>query len=117
MDRAWGTRNESAESQVLREVRHGEGEAVPVPGMELRMQTRVSMMKIDTLNPGDEWASGNLGEVQRELSWHLDEIRKHFKAPRVTLLVRNSEDGSRDILMGDDDFSVAVAAINRLVRE
>ncbi len=44
----------------------------------------------------------------------LDRICRRFKSPKVTLIVRAPELEDGDVLIGNDDFDEAVAAINRL---
>jgi hypothetical protein len=59
----------------------------------------------------------DLGYTQRAVSRLLGEIASHFKAPKVTLVVRNPEGekalGTQDFVMTDDNLEEAIAALHR----
>lgn len=62
----------------------------------------------------------SIPDLTRTILWdRLDEIKRLFNAPKVTLLVRNrhvSEPGDTDVLVSDDDIDEAIASIRRLQR-
>lgn len=51
--------------------------------------------------------------VEDSLCHHLQEIQRHFKNSKVTLVARapGFPNGDRDLVMGDDDLDEAIAAI------
>lgn len=51
--------------------------------------------------------------VAEAIGEHLEAIQSHFKNSRVTLLARavGFDDGSRDLVMTDDDLMKAVKAL------
>lgn len=51
--------------------------------------------------------------VESEISYHLQEIQRFFKNSKVTLVARapGFPNGDRDLVMGDDDLDLAIAAI------
>lgn len=53
--------------------------------------------------------------VSEEIAEHLDAIREHFKAPKVTLVVRAPSVADGDLVMTDDDPTAAIFAIRRLI--
>lgn len=60
-----------------------------------------------------------LVKLQYDVAEHLELICKLFtKRPKITIVIRNPElDGEgrdADVVLTDDDFDLAIAAINRL---
>lgn len=61
----------------------------------------------------------NLKNLQYEVADHLEAISKLFKRrPKITIVIRtpwieaDGKDG--DVILSDDDFDLAISAINRL---
>jgi len=57
-----------------------------------------------------------LEQVREEISDHLDAVKRLFKpGVRVTILVRTPDfpDGSRDLVLTDDDLDAALSALSR----
>jgi hypothetical protein len=56
-----------------------------------------------------------LQQLHYDISEDLERIAKRFKGrPKITLIVRNPELADGDVLISDDDFEQAIAAIRRL---
>jgi hypothetical protein len=60
-----------------------------------------------------------LVNLQAEVAEHLEEICKLFKQrPKITIVIRTpwieAEGKDGDVVLTDDDFDLAIAAINRL---
>ncbi|MCW3837845.1 hypothetical protein ACFQ1E_17510 [Sphingomonas canadensis] len=52
--------------------------------------------------------------VAAEISSHLDAIAAYFKAPRLTLVIRNPDtapNGAGDLVMTNDDLDLVIEAI------
>jgi hypothetical protein len=58
--------------------------------------------------------SGLPAHISDEIAEHLDAIGRLFKAPKLTLLVRNPDvPGDADLVMTDDDLQEAIVALGR----
>ena len=55
-----------------------------------------------------------LRDLQEQIAYHLDEIGRLFKHPKITIVVRNDELADGDVVLSDDDLNKAIAAIARL---
>lgn len=55
----------------------------------------------------------NLLLTQQSVSEHLDRIAKHFKNPRITLLVRTPGNDEADFVMTSDAPDEAITALQR----
>ncbi len=55
-----------------------------------------------------------LRELQEQIAYHLEEIARLFKSPKITIVVRNDELADGDVVLSDDDLDKAIAAIHRL---
>ena len=58
-----------------------------------------------------------LQRLYYQLQDDLDRIAKRFKAPKVTLIVRNPALADGDVVLSDDDLEAAIEALRRLQRE
>lgn len=56
-------------------------------------------------------------QLHADLSDDLRRIARRFKAPRITLVVRNPALADGDVVLTDDDLELAVAAIRKLQDE
>lgn len=52
--------------------------------------------------------------VSDDIQAHLNAIGAHFKAPKITLVVRNPTLEDADLILTDDEPRAAIAAIWRL---
>lgn len=59
-------------------------------------------------------APGYLRDLQESIAYHLDEIGRLFKRPKITLVVRNDELADGDVVLSDDDLDKAISAIRHL---
>jgi len=55
-----------------------------------------------------------LRDLQEQIAYSLDEIRRLFKNPKITLVVRNPDQADGDVVLSDDDLDKAIAAIVHL---
>lgn len=53
-------------------------------------------------------------QLHDDLSSDLAQIARRFKAPRITLIVRNPQLADGDVVIGNDDLDEAIAAIRRM---
>ena len=58
-------------------------------------------------------------DLQDEVAGHLERISRLFKQrPKITIVIRTlwleAEGKDGDVILSDDDFDAAIAAINRL---
>ena len=53
-------------------------------------------------------------EAQMKISTHLEAIERMFKAPKVTLVIRNPELEDGDLIVTNDNFEDAIEAIKNL---
>ena len=53
-------------------------------------------------------------DVSEDISYHLTAIAKHFKNPKITLVVRAPDLTDGDLVMSIDDLGEAIKAIERL---
>lgn len=59
-------------------------------------------------------ASLRVRELHHDLCGYLEQIAKHFKSCKITLIVRSPELNDGDVLLSDDNLDEAIAAIRRL---
>jgi hypothetical protein len=52
--------------------------------------------------------------IAEDISAHLDAIKQHFKAPKLTLLIRNPALNDGDVLLTDDSLPAVLQAIEHL---
>lgn len=55
-----------------------------------------------------------LRNLQEDICFHLEGIAKLFKNPKITIVIRNDELADGDVVLSDDDFDKAIAAIRHL---
>lgn len=58
--------------------------------------------------------SAVMKRLHADLSRDLDSICARFKNPKVTLIVRAPDLEDGDVVIGNDDLDMAIAAIERL---
>ena len=56
----------------------------------------------------------NLEQLFFDLQADLDRISKRFVRPKLTLVVRAPDLPDGDVVIGDDDLDMAIAAIERM---
>lgn len=56
--------------------------------------------------------SSVLAQLQADMSYHMDKIKRMFKpGAKITVVVRNPALPDADVVMGDDDLDKAIEAI------
>jgi hypothetical protein len=56
-------------------------------------------------------------QLHHDLDSDLKRIARRFKAPKITLIVRNAALPDGDVVLTDDDLELAIAALRRLQLE
>jgi hypothetical protein len=51
--------------------------------------------------------------VRADCAAHLDRIRRNFKNPKITLIVRSPESDEGDFVLTEDDLDEAIKALER----
>ncbi len=55
----------------------------------------------------------DLGRVSDQVSWHLEEIRKLFRDPKLTLVVRTPSVPDGEFILTDDELAKVVATLDK----